>query len=148
MRHLCRKSVRRSCGRFAVDDAAYLPYSFIMDMTYEAALLKVADAYAARVAKHGGKSLARVATIVVNRGSFFERLRDGAGCSSRSLGRLFEWFRDPANWPANDISDEARSALAGVGRPALCTTCDHRLNDAAIRACSVRDCPHAQQEAA
>lgn len=35
-----------------------------------------------------------------------------------------------------------------VTAPALCTTCDHRLTDTAIRACSVRDCPHAQQEAA
>lgn len=119
-----------------------------MDMTYEAALLTVADAYAAQVAEHGGKSLARVATIVVNRGSFFERLRDGAGCSSRSLGRLFEWFRDPANWPANDIGDDARAALAGVGRPALCTICDHRLTDPAIRACSLRNCPHVQKDAA
>ncbi|WP_452654171.1 hypothetical protein [Sphingomonas bisphenolicum] len=119
-----------------------------MDMSYEAALLKVADAYAARVAEHGGKSLARVATIVVNRGSFFDRLRDGAGCSSRSLDRLFDWFRDPTNWPANDISSEARAALVGVGRPALCTTCDHRLTDTAIRACPVRGCPHAQREAA
>lgn len=32
--------------------------------------------------------------------------------------------------------------------PALCTTCDIRLDDTSIRACSVRDCPHAQQEAA
>ena len=48
-----------------------------MDTGYEASLLRVADAYAAQAAEHGGKSLARVATIVVNRGSFFERLRDG-----------------------------------------------------------------------
>lgn len=32
--------------------------------------------------------------------------------------------------------------------PALCTTCDCRLTDVVIRACSVRDCPHAQREAA
>lgn len=119
-----------------------------MDMSYETALLKVADAYAAEVAAHGGPSLARVATIVVNRGSFFDRLRGGGGCSSRNLDRMFEWFRTPDNWPANDISSDAASALASVGRPALCTTCDHRIDDPAIRACSVRDCPHVQREAA
>ena len=32
--------------------------------------------------------------------------------------------------------------------PALCSTCDARLDETSIRACSVRDCPHAQQEAA
>lgn len=88
-------------------------------MTYETALLRVADAYAAQVAKHGGKSLARVATIVVNRGSFFERLRGGASCSSRNLDRLFEWFRDPSNWPAEKIDATGRAALVSVGRPVL-----------------------------
>jgi hypothetical protein len=119
MRQLCRAETGKSCGKCAVDDAAYMPYIDAMDMTYEAALLKVADAYAAEAAAHGGKSLARVATIVVNRGSFFDRLRDGAGCSSRSLGRLFDWFRDPSNWPASSIPGGARKALVGVGRPAL-----------------------------
>ncbi len=38
--------------------------------------------------------------------------------------------------------------LPTASAPALCTTCDHRLDDAAIRACPVRDCPHAQREAA
>ena len=32
--------------------------------------------------------------------------------------------------------------------PALCTTCDIRLDDTSIRACSIRSCPHVQQEAA
>ena len=90
-----------------------------MDITYEAALLKVADAYAADAAKNGGRSLARIATIVVNRGSFFDRLRDGAGCSSKNLDRLFDWFRDPRNWPSSEVAADARSALASVGRPAL-----------------------------
>lgn len=35
-----------------------------------------------------------------------------------------------------------------IATPALCTECDHRLDDPAIRACSVRDCPHVQREAA
>ena len=40
------------------------------------------------------------------------------------------------------------ASLPAASAPALCTTCDHRLDDTAIRACSVRDCPHAQREAA
>lgn len=84
-------------------------------MNYEAALMRIADAYAAEVLSHGGKSLARVATIVVNRGSFFERLREGGGCSARSLDRLAEWFRDTTNWPAG-IPDVAVQALASIGR--------------------------------
>lgn len=32
--------------------------------------------------------------------------------------------------------------------PALCTVCDHRLDDTTIRACSLTDCPNAQKEAA
>ncbi len=40
------------------------------------------------------------------------------------------------------------AASLSAASPALCTTCDARLDDTAIRACSVRDCPHAQQEAA
>ncbi|MBB4837269.1 hypothetical protein HNP52_000320 [Sphingomonas kyeonggiensis] len=87
--------------------------------TYEAALLLVADAYAAAVDANGGKSLARVATIVVNRGSFFERLRDGGGCTVQNLERLIEWFRVPGNWPLNIIPDVARTALVTMGRPAF-----------------------------
>jgi hypothetical protein len=94
-----------------------MPYSQVMDTSYEAALMKVADAYAGEVAKHGGKSLARVATIVVNRGSFFERLRDGGGCSARNLDRVADWFRDPANWPG-EIAKPALAALTSIGRPA------------------------------
>lgn len=89
-----------------------------MDTGYEASLLRVADAYAAQAAEHGGKSLARVATIVVNRGSFFERLRDGGGCSARNLDRIADWFRDGANWP-QAISAEAAEALASIGRPVI-----------------------------
>ena len=119
MRHLCRNDDVKSCGRYAVDGAADMPYLEAMDITYEAALLKVADAYATDAAQHGGRSLARVATIVVNRGSFFERLRDGAGCSSKNLERLFEWFRDPRNWPNGEVAHDARAALTSVGRSPL-----------------------------
>lgn len=94
-----------------------MPYLSGMDTSYEAALMEVADAYAREVAEHGGKSLARVATIIVNRGSFFERLRDGGGCSARNLDRVADWFRDPANWP-NEIAAPALAALVSIGRPA------------------------------
>lgn len=89
-----------------------------MDTGYEASLLRVAEAYAAQIAEHGGKSLARVATIVVNRGSFFERLREGGGCSARNLDRLADWFRDTANWP-EAIPADASEALASIGRPVV-----------------------------
>lgn len=46
---------------------------------------------------------------------------------------------DDVVWPMGRTEDAS---------PAICTTCDHRLDDVAIRACSVRDCPNAQQEAA
>jgi len=89
-----------------------------MVTSYEASLLAIADAYAAAVDAEGGKSLARVATLVVNRGSFFERLREGGGCSARNLAKFAEWFRDPANWPDGLIPHAAHVALAGIGRSA------------------------------
>ena len=88
-----------------------------MDNGYETALLRVADAYAAEAEAGGGKSLARVATIVVNRGSFFERLREGGGCSSRNLARMAGYFRDATNWPG-EIPVAAIEALASLGCPA------------------------------
>lgn len=48
--------------------------------------------------------------------------------------------------PIDERTTLAVEAL--LARPAVCTTCDHRLDDAAIRACAERDCPHAQKEAA
>ena len=90
-----------------------------MDISYEAALLQVADAYQAAVDREGGKSLARVATIVANRGSFFERMKDGGGVSARNLDKFADWFRTPSNWPGETIPQEAADALSAVGRPAL-----------------------------
>jgi hypothetical protein len=45
----------------------------------------------------------------------------------------------------------ARSSgeITGAGHEAaLCTVCDHRLDDVGIRACSISDCPHAVKDAA
>lgn len=119
-----------------------------MDTSYETALLKVADAYSAQVAAHGGKSLARVATIVVNRGSFFERLRDGGGCSARNLDRMADWFREPSNWP-REIVPAAIEALSSIGRPAIdsvaiCSSCDLRAEAPQVTSCTRTDCPMAR----
>lgn len=46
------------------------------------------------------------------------------------------------------VADGGEVTSLPAERPALCTTCDHRLDDASIRACSVQSCPHAQKEAA
>lgn len=40
------------------------------------------------------------------------------------------------------------TSLPAASAPALCTICDHRLDDTTIRACSLTDCPNAQKEAA
>lgn len=88
-------------------------------MSYEKALLAVAHAYSLAVEQHGGKSLARVATIVVNRGSFFDRLENGDSFSVRNLDRLASYFREPANWPLEMLPPDATAALASIGRPAV-----------------------------
>ncbi len=59
-------------------------------------------------------------------------------------------------WPILSVGVVAVPTVADAGgvaslsgeSPALCTVCDVRLDDAAIRACSVRDCPNAQKDAA
>lgn len=86
--------------------------------TYEQALLTVARAYTAAVAEHGGKSLARVATIVANRGSFFDAIEGGATCTVRNFEQFALYFADPANWPNQTVPADAAKALASVGRPA------------------------------
>ncbi|WP_242149552.1 hypothetical protein [Sphingomonas sp. BAUL-RG-20F-R05-02] len=109
-----------------------------MSTSYETALLELADAYQAEVDTLGGKSLARVATIVVNRGSFFERLRDGGGCSARNLDRFADWFRDAANWPC-PIPSNARAALASVGRPVICSSVEKLVHVATDTVSEARD---------
>ncbi|MCC4254169.1 helix-turn-helix domain-containing protein [Sphingobium naphthae] len=48
--------------------------------------------------------------------------------------------------PIDERTSLAVEAL--LTRPALCTICDLRLEDATIRACGQRDCPNAQKDAA
>ena len=90
-----------------------------MSAAYENALRTVADSYDAEVARWGGKSLSRVATIVVSSGAFFNRLRDGKTFSVTNLEKFASWFRVPANWPDRTIPHDAATALTSIGRPPL-----------------------------
>nr|GLK22135.1 hypothetical protein GCM10017606_29630 [Microbacterium terregens] len=90
-----------------------------MDNAYQNALGTVADTYEAAVAEHGGKSLARVATIVVSSGAFFTRLREGKTFHVHNLEKFAAWFRDPANWPNLCIPHDAAIALTSIGRPPI-----------------------------
>ena len=86
-------------------------------LNFDDAILTICRSYAAAVEEHGGRSLARVATIIVNRGSFFEALERGATCTTRNLEKAAAYFRDPAHWPNAHIPNDALRALAGIGRP-------------------------------
>jgi hypothetical protein len=86
-------------------------------LNFDEAIIAISRAYAAAVDQHGGRSLARVATIIVNRGSFFEALESGGTCTTRNLEKATAYFRDPTNWPNGHIPDDALRALAGIGRP-------------------------------
>lgn len=90
-----------------------------MITTYEDALRIIADSYGKAIAVNGGMSLARVATIVVNRGSFFNRLSNDTSFSAKNLDRLATWFRNEDNWPHNNIPRDAVEALFSIGRPPL-----------------------------
>ncbi|WP_267382588.1 MULTISPECIES: hypothetical protein [unclassified Sphingomonas] len=97
-----------------------------MSNAYENALGTVADAYERAYADHGGKSLSRVATIVVSSGAFFQRLRAGKTFSVQTLDRFAEWFRVPANWPDRIIPHDACCALISIGRPPVDVSAPHQ----------------------
>ncbi len=98
-------------------DAAYSPYKPRMAQTYEAALRIIAESYGKAIAVSGGMSLARVATLVVNRGSFFKRLQHDTSFSAKNLDRFATWFRNEDHWPNNSIPEDAAAALFSIGRP-------------------------------
>lgn len=51
-----------------------------------------------------GKSLPRLATIVVNDGGFFKRItREGGDCTTGTVEKFLAFFRDGSNWPDNKI---------------------------------------------
>lgn len=84
-------------------------------LDYHQALLTISSAYNREGANRRGGSLARVATVVVNRGSFFDRLYAGHTCSLRNYQKLVAHFFHPANWPAGGIPQDARAALQSIG---------------------------------
>lgn len=98
-----------------------------MDAAFENALRTLADSYEEQVALLGGKSLSRVATIVVNNGAFFQRLRDGKPFLVHNLERFTAWFRMPQNWPDACISQNAVDALISMGRPPIAYSIPHRM---------------------
>lgn len=90
-----------------------------MDTAYENVLRTLAACYEQEVEAHGGKSLARVATIVVNNGAFFTRLREGKPFLVHNLEKFAAWFRNPVNWPNLAIPHDAATALSSIGRPPI-----------------------------
>jgi len=91
----------------------------LMAQTYEDALRIIAESYGKAIAVSGGMSLARVATLVVNRGSFFTRLEHDTSFSAKNLDRFATWFRNEDHWPNNNIPEDAAAALFSIGRPPL-----------------------------
>lgn len=61
-----------------------------------------------------GRSLARLSTIVLNDGKFFDRLAAGKTCTVDSYERFVGWLADPANWPDAMIPDHVRPLLPVV----------------------------------
>lgn len=90
-----------------------------MAQTYEDALRIIAESYGKAIAVSGGMSLARIATVVVNRGSFFKRLEHDTSFSAKNLDRFATWFRNENHWPNNSIPEDAAAALFSIGRPPL-----------------------------
>jgi hypothetical protein len=76
-------------------------------MDYRSQLLTLASTFAAA----RGLSEARVATLVQNSGSFFDRIRNGATCTVDVYLRVQQWFAD--QWP------EGIEWPAGVDRPGV-----------------------------
>ena len=79
----------------------------------------IAETYEAERQRVGGRSLALVATIVLNNGAFFTLVAAGKPFTVFALERVAAWFRQPANWPNEAIPRDAAAALASIGRPPL-----------------------------
>jgi hypothetical protein len=58
-------------------------------------ILELAKTYAS----HTGRRLSTLGAYSVNDGKFFERLRNGGGCTLKTAARVLAWFA--ANWPAD-----------------------------------------------
>lgn len=57
------------------------------------------------------RSVARLATIVLNRGHFFETLRSGGDCGTETFEKFLTFFRDGSNWPAQRVPQDAVDLL-------------------------------------
>jgi hypothetical protein len=107
-----------------------------MRTAYENAVRTIAETYEAERQRVGGRSLARVATIVLNNGAFFTRVAAGKSFTVPALERVAAWFRQPANWPNEAIPRDAAAALASIGRPPLLpipATSEYRTGAACVR---------------
>lgn len=58
-------------------------------------IIKQAEAYSA----HTGRTLSTVSSYAVRDGKFFERLKNGGGCTLRTVDKLVRWF--DKNWPSD-----------------------------------------------
>lgn len=63
-------------------------------MDYRTQLITLAETLSAATSR----SVARIATLAANRGSFFDDLRAGKGCTVDTYLAVKAWFA--ANWPA------------------------------------------------
>ena len=87
-----------------------------MAMSFEHCLLELGREYETSAKRLKGRSLARVATIVANRGSFFDALESGSTCSLRNFARFVDFFQDRTNWPGEHIPPKAVALLTTIVR--------------------------------
>ena len=60
--------------------------------------------------------MARLATVVMNDGGFFERLRQPkAGVTDGTLEKFAQFFATPAHWPGENVPEEACEFLHVLG---------------------------------
>lgn len=78
-------------------------------MTQPQSLIRRLEQAAGQWARANDRSLARLATLVINDGKFFARLaaRDGADTTTTTLGRFALFLIDPANWPDGKVGRAA-----------------------------------------
>lgn len=101
-------------------------------------------------ARENQRSLARLATIVVNDGKLFDRIAGGGSCTVATYERLMDHLRDPTSW-SGPIPCEALQLLnlsAPVASVAACPRCDIVAEHPAVRCCTSPQCPMRAQEAA
>lgn len=74
------------------------------------------NAVAAEWCAESGRSTARLATLVVNDGKFFERLGEvGKTTTTATLEKFARYFLDPVNWPGREIPAAANDFAHVMG---------------------------------